>query len=307
VDGLVDPQKVRAQATVAIAAGTVAPAMLNDAVRVFDGKTIKKFLAAKPKVVIVADSAQQSVAQKLIRGLAVHGVKAEVKPGSAVLTKALYPRIWNPVANYYAAGGDLKMPADAEVKTRITIVAKTDGSFSAKDESGKEWDNDWKQPLSVVTVAGDGFVDYLNQDQEFVYEPGVQLYFNKDRAMTLVKGALRTERTTEAFKAKWARPWNALSTYVGGCQLPPQLPEAYTASDHLILLGDSTSNEAVAVLQASELLPQIVDEKYPGPGKALIQFAWSPFAVERNVIYIGASDAAGTNAGADRLLELLKP
>lgn len=307
VDGLAEPQKVRAQAAVAVAANTITPKMLSDAVRVFDANTIQKFLAVKPKVVIVAGyDPQQAAAQKLARGLAAQGIKAEVKPSAAVLSKVLYPRVWNPYATYYAATGEAKLPADADVKTHIVIVAKTDGSFSAKDENGKEWGGDWKQPNSLVTVGGDGFVDYMNQDSESVFEAGVQLYFNKDRAMTLVKGAMKPVQTTEKFKAKWSRPWSTLSTYVGGIQLPPQLPEAYTTSDHLVLLGDSGSNQAVAVLQASELLPQIVDEKYPGAGKALIQFAWSPFALEKNAILIGASDAAGIDAGVNKLLEMAR-
>jgi hypothetical protein len=72
---------------------------------------------------------------------------------------------------------------------------------------------------------------------------------------------------------------------------------------HLILLGDSEASELVAALQASELLPQVVDPRYPGPGKALVSFAWSPFARERNVILIGASDMAGITAGIARLIE----
>ena len=59
----------------------------------------------------------------------------------------------------------------------------------------------------------------------------------------------------------------------------------------------------VAALQASELLPQLADAKYPGPGKALIEYAWSPFAVEKDVIFIGASDEAGLNAGIAQLLK----
>jgi hypothetical protein len=58
------------------------------------------------------------------------------------------------------------------------------------------------------------------------------------------------------------------------------------------------------VLQASDLLLQVVDEQYPGPGKALVSFAWSPFAVEKNALMIGAADEAGLAAGAARLLEL---
>ena len=90
----------------------------------------------------------------------------------------------------------------------------------------------------------------------------------------------------------------------GGYQLPPQLPEAYTTDSHLILLGDSSSGFAVAALQASELLPQVADKKYPGPGKALVSFVWSPFAVEKNVILIGASDPDGIKAGVSALLGL---
>ena len=68
-----------------------------------------------------------------------------------------------------------------------------------------------------------------------------------------------------------------------------------------MILGDSTTSELVAALQASELLLQVVDQKYPGPGKALVSFAWSPFALEKNVIFIGATDDAGLKAGVETL------
>ena len=58
-------------------------------------------------------------------------------------------------------------------------------------------------------------------------------------------------------------------------------------------------------LQASELLLQVADEKYPGSGKALLSFAWSPFSLGRNVILIGASDEGGLRAGAARLGQLV--
>jgi hypothetical protein len=74
--------------------------------------------------------------------------------------------------------------------------------------------------------------------------------------------------------------------------------------DHLIVLGDSKTSLAVAVLQASEILPRTVDAKYPGPGKALVQYAWSPFAVEKNAIFVGAADREGLEAGIARLLKL---
>ena len=72
------------------------------------------------------------------------------------------------------------------------------------------------------------------------------------------------------------------------------------------------ASEAAAALGLSkyttrdELLRQISDEKYPGKGKALISFAWSPFAVEKNVILVAASDAEGLNAGVEQLIKLAK-
>ncbi len=53
------------------------------------------------------------------------------------------------------------------------------------------------------------------------------------------------------------------------------------------------------------MLPQVVDAKYPGPGKALLSYAWSPFTVEKDVILIGASDPEGLRAGIGRLLALV--
>ncbi len=52
------------------------------------------------------------------------------------------------------------------------------------------------------------------------------------------------------------------------------------------------------------MLPQVADVRYPGPGKALLSFAWSPFALEKNVILIGAADDAGIRAGVEGLLSL---
>ena len=40
------------------------------------------------------------------------------------------------------------------------------------------------------------------------------------------------------------------------------------------------------------------------PGKALIEFAWSPFAVEKNALFIGASDDEGLRRGAETLIAL---
>jgi hypothetical protein len=130
------------------------------------------------------------------------------------------------------------------------------------------------------------------------------LYVDAEGQLVVLKGELCDAKTTDEFRTRWAKPWSRLTSHVGGYQLLTQLPEAYTTNSDLILLGDSGSGFAVAALQASELLPQVVDAKYSGPGKALVSFAWSPFAVEKDVILVGASDADGLRAGVRKLLEI---
>ncbi len=80
---------------------------------------------------------------------------------------------------------------------------------------------------------------------------------------------------------------------------------AYECDHQLVLVGTSATGELVRALQASELLLQVADLRYPGPGKALLQFAWSPLALGKHVIFIGASDDAGLEAGLSELLKLI--
>jgi hypothetical protein len=74
---------------------------------------------------------------------------------------------------------------------------------------------------------------------------------------------------------------------------------------HLVLVGTSETGELVRALQASELLLQVAGLRYPGHGKALLQFASSPFALGQHVIFIGASDDAGLEAGLAKLIKLI--
>ena len=76
-------------------------------------------------------------------------------------------------------------------------------------------------------------------------------------------------------EGRWAKPWQRLTTHVGAYQLPPQLPEAYRADSHLVVVGDNLVSQAV---QAAELLPRVVDAKYPGPGRGV-----NPSTISRNV------------------------
>jgi hypothetical protein len=253
--------------------------------------------------VVAYAPSHKDAAVKLAADLKARGVNATARPEGEVLRKVAYPRVWGPFADVFAPDLNKAEPKGLTVKARLTLSTAKDGTVVVKGPDGKDVSSDWKLPNSVVTVAGEGHVDFTG-DREQCYEAGVKLYFDKDRRLTVLNATKKEEKTTEAFRKKWGRPWHRLQTHQGADQLAPQLPEAYTAEGHLILLGASTTSNAVAALQAGELLLYQVDGKCPGPGKALIQFAWSPFAVEKNVVFVGASDAAGLAAGIKRLLEL---
>jgi hypothetical protein len=277
--------------------------IIPDKTRVLDAETIKSFLSEKPDLTIAfGNDANKVTAEKLAGKLSAKGLKVSVKSEELVLRKVKYPRVWNPYAKVYYSIGDENL-GDKKVSTQITLSTDKEGVITIKTSDGKEFD-DWRQPNSLVTIGGEGYVDYL-ADVETCFSAGVKLYFDEQRRMTVIKGQPKEEKTDDQFKAKWAKPWSKLMSHVGAYQLPPQLPEAWTADSHLILLGDSTTSKAIAVIQASDLLLQVVDSDYPGKGKALISFVWSPFAVEKNVIIIGSSDEEGLNAGADHLAEIL--
>ncbi len=152
----------------------------------------------------------------------------------------------------------------------------------------------YNTPSTLVTIGDGGYLDW-SADDEIAYQPGCMLYYDAKQTMSVINGVAAKVKTTDEFKARWAKPWSRLLVNFGGFQMPPALPEAYTTDNHLIVLGDSSSSQLVRILQAAELPMQYVDAKYPGPGKALLSFIWSPFAVEKNVILLGASDEAGLN------------
>ena len=191
------------------------------------------------------------------------------------------------------------MKVDQSVKLQI----EDDGRIRAIATDGSDLGESWRErPRVLANVAGKGFIDYDAADAEEMYEPGCKIYIDADKKWTVVLGEKTEVKATPEARARWSRPWTRLGTFVGAYNLNPQLPEAYACDRHLILLGDSTSGELVAALQASELLPQVADARYPGPGKALLGFAWSPFALEKNVILVGAPDEAGVKAGIEALL-----
>ncbi|MBM3970210.1 MAG: hypothetical protein FJ302_10145 [Planctomycetes bacterium] len=274
-------------------------------VRVFDAERLKDFLLTKPEFVVATHSNTPADAVRLLTDrLAIAGLKVTVKPESEVLRKVAYPRVWNPYAKVFTVS-KTKEPTALKFDKEITLNVDASGSFTAKTADGQDVSNDWRLPNARITIVGEGFVDFSG-DVEQCYEPGVQLHVNEQRQVTSLNADVTEVKTSTEFRARWAKPWSKLTQHVGAYQLPAQLPEAYTTDSHLIVLGSSTTSHAVALLQASELLPQIADEKYPGPGGALVSLCWSPFAVEKNAIVLASSDLAGLKAAVEALTQLLK-
>lgn len=280
------------------------PEVVAGNVRVFDEAAIAAFLKDKPelRIAIGPAAAHKAAAEKLQAALAVAGVRAEVVPESEMMHKVCYPRVWDPyIKVHQPTGNEPKIPPGA-VKQSVNVETADDGRQIVRTTDGKDVD-EWRKPGTLATVGGKGFVDF---DAEKFYEPGCVLLVGDNNQPAVLKGEPADVKATDDVRQKWSRPWTRLNSFVGTDKLCPQLPEAYAVDSHLILLGDSKSSELVAALQASELLPQVADEKYPGPGKALVSFAWSPFAVEKNVILIAATDDPGLAAGIERLLQAAK-
>ncbi|MFM9961945.1 MAG: hypothetical protein ACKV2Q_12055 [Planctomycetaceae bacterium] len=281
---------------------TVAP------VRLFDAERLKDFLLSKPEIVLATNAnTSPDIIRMLTDQLGIAGVKVTLKPEAEVLRKVAYPRVWNPYAKVFSVSTKKDPPA-VKFDHEITLGVSADGTLTAKTKEGKDVSADWRQPHSRITITGEGFVDFSG-DVEQCYEPGVQLHVNESAAadqVTVLNADISEVKTTAEFRARWSKPWSKLTQHVGAYQLPAQLPEAYTTDSHLLVLGSSATSPTVAVLQASELLPQIADEKYPGPGGALVSLCWSPFAVEKNAIVVAGSDIAGLKAGVEELTKLLK-
>ena len=291
------------QAKAAFKASVPAPAPLSETVRVFDARAIADFLAAKPEVIIAIGSNDfRAAAESLAKALGGKGVKARVADEKQVFKRVRYPRVWDPECYLWKPEGAEK-PPDGPVAVRLTLELAEDGRTAAKAEDGKDLGREWRKPRTLVTIGPLGYTDYSG-DTENCYEGGCVLYMDERNQLRVLKGTRREVKTTPEFRARWSRPWHHLSVHYGGYQLVPELTEGYSSPDHLILLGDSKRSELVAAIQAGGLLLQVADEKYPGPGKALLAFVWSPFAVEKNAIFIGATDEAGLSAGVARLLKM---
>ena len=75
---------------------------------------------------------------------------------------------------------------------------------------------------------------------------------------------------------------------------------------HLILLGDPAQNRWLADIHNYQLVRRPLSPSYPGVGRALLQYAWTPFYDGYDAVTISANDISGLRAGIAKLLELGK-
>ncbi len=103
---------------------------------------------------------------------------------------------------------------------------------------------------------------------------------------------------------KERKEWDKLANWVGDPSYPPSLPDAFEADDHLMLVGTDKSSTLIQALQRASMLMRVANDYFPGKGRGFVQYAWSPFALEKDVILITGSDAAGVRKAAEKLLSL---
>ena len=72
----------------------------------------------------------------------------------------------------------------------------------------------------------------------------------------------------------------------------------------LMLLGNPAENRWLADINTNQLFRRPYLPNYPGAGRALLQYTWSPFYDGFDVVTIMAQDAEGLRAGIMRLLAL---
>ncbi len=275
---------------------------INGAVRVFEATAIKAFLTDKPSITIAINGkTYQAQAEKLATGLRAKGIKVQVADERELIEKVRYPRVVDPYLKVYKHSPNTQSVQTPDGATEITLQSEDDGRVTAMTKDDKDLGEGWCKPGTLATIGAKGYIDYNAVDGEEMYEAGCRIFIDKENQWSVVNGTQEEVKATPEARRQWSRPWTRLTSYNGGFNLTAQLPEAYAVNSHLILLGDSTTSELVAALQASELLQQVADAKYPGPGKALAM--WSRFDLEKNVILIGAGDEAGINAGVMKLLE----
>ncbi|MFA4015466.1 MAG: hypothetical protein RUDDFDWM_000549 [Candidatus Fervidibacterota bacterium] len=111
---------------------------------------------------------------------------------------------------------------------------------------------------------------------------------------------------TEEERERRRKPWVKLRIWAGENGYPPTLPDAFEVGEDLILVGTDSSSTLIKALQRASILPFVANDYFPGKGRGLLEYSWSPFALGKDVILVTGSDPAGVRKAAQELLTLLR-
>lgn len=101
------------------------------------------------------------------------------------------------------------------------------------------------------------------------------------------------------------KPWEKIKVWAGENGYPPTLPDAFEVDDNLILVGTDNSSILIQALQRASILPRVANDYFPGKGRGILEYAWSPFALGKDVILVTGSDATGLAKSSNQLLSLV--
>lgn len=114
----------------------------------------------------------------------------------------------------------------------------------------------------------------------------------------------RWKDLTIAEREQQRKEWETLEDWPGGYGCPPSPPDAFEVDHHLVLVGTDKSSTLIQALQRASLLPRVANDYFPGRGRGLLEYAWSPFALGKDVVLVTGTDAQGVRAAMQRLASL---
>ncbi|MBS2039143.1 hypothetical protein JST97_29440 [bacterium] len=247
--------------------------LLEQPVRIWDEAELRNFLSLRPDLYLVGPTSQDLAVR-----LSQLGFKAGSWAAEEISRRAHYPRLW---------------------PRQVTRVRPD------RPAAWSPWTIETNRvPRALAGARGVvGPLGWFEPEEALLCEPGCTLRFHRDGRWRVVGGRRSLENVTPDLRKEWSVPWRRLGRFTGH-RLQPQTPECWECHHHLVLLGDSSSNVLMGALQASELLPRTAQSDYPGPGRAFISLAWSPFSLGYQAVVVAAGDLQGLEAGRRRLLEL---
>jgi WD40 repeat protein len=81
-------------------------------------------------------------------------------------------------------------------------------------------------------------------------------------------------------------------------------PDGFIVHRDLILVGSPQTNRLLAEIQGKALLYREMADSFPGPGRGVVQYCWTPFSWGHDAVVVGAQDEEGLKKSLETLDEL---